>query len=215
MDYFLGINEINKVNETNLDEIKCIYTRYKINDYDRRFFDFSHAEINIENNTIVCRYDSINQVVKHIYPGKLESGSDINLPSYKSHEISWKRRVHFDIIEDKDTLLYIRNKSSRRNLLFHNESEFLRLNYVVKAINQIIFYNNYLAIVTRYIKTQRTRRKTEVPPIHHFIIIKVIPKSDNEFGLVALFQTNLNEIASFAMSHVKKSFLTNQKCYCC
>jgi len=98
-------------------------------------------------------------------------------------------------------LLYIHDKSNRKNLLFHNKSEFLRLNYVIKAINQIIFYNNYLAIVTIV--------NTKEHPAYAFILIHVIPKSGNEDRLVEVFQTNLNEIPS--LSHVDRIIFNQSK----
>jgi len=99
-------------------------------------------------------------------------------------------------------LLYIHDKSNRKNLLFHNKSEFLRLNYVIKAINQIIFYNNYLAIVTIV--------NTKEHPTYGFILINVIPNSGgNEDRLVEVFQTNLNEIPS--LSHVDRIIFNQSK----
>jgi len=189
MGYFLGIEEINKINTSNLDEMKCI-TRYNSTEENCLNFRHSNSKITVQKNTIVCQKE--NNVTKYLYLGKLSSATcNQYLPVYKSHETSWRDRIHFDIVDNRETLLYVRDDSKDENMLFVNGMEFLRLNYVFNEITEVQFFNNYLVIVTRNMSDSRNN----VEAVQGFILIQIIPKSDNEDErLVEVFQTNLNNI---------------------
>jgi len=73
--------------------------------------------------------------------------------------------------------------------------ESLRLNCVIYSIRKTELYDNYLVIITESIKMSSI--------IHGFILVKVIPKSDNKFMLVEIFQTNLYDIPSFNLPNLR------------
>jgi len=182
MEYFFGEEEIEKTNESNFDEIKCI-ARYNIITGERFSYYTFHNHVTVENNTILCQ--DKNFVSKFLYlPSKFSSRKDLS-----SVKTSWFERVHVKVVEDEYTLLYIRDKFNNKNILFDNGVEFLRLNYVINAIKRTEFYNNYLAIVTENIQTKLYKAKSQLD--HGFILIKIISKNNNEDKLVELFQTNL------------------------
>jgi len=195
MDYFLGNEEMKKINESNLDEIKCV-AQYEITKEDY-YFNFTSPDITVENNTIVCQ--DVDSITKYLYSGTLPSQSMPNesLQSYKTDETSWKTRIHFDVVH-KCTLLSIRDKSNNKNMLFDNGMEFLRINHVCDEVKEIKFYDKYLAIVTSTFIDARDRRsmkgKAEECWIHGFILINIIHKSNNEYRLVEVFQTIFNDL---------------------
>jgi len=188
MEYFLGKEEFSKINESNFNEIKCI-SRYNITEED--FSNFSSAKITVENNTIICRNEDF--FTKFSYLGSLPSTST----SYTTYETSLEERVIFNVVKHQYTLLYVRDKSKTNNILFDNGMKYLRINFVCNKITEIEFYNSYLVIVTRNIeKSKNKRRRLEGPPALGFILIKFIPKSDNEDMLVEVFKTNLYDLPS-------------------
>jgi len=193
MQYFLGKEEINKINVGNFDEIKCI-ARYSITEEDKRNFSLG-TRFTVENNAILCR--NVDFFTKFLYLGSLPSESGENLPSSNyTFETTLEKRVHYEVVEDKYTLLYVREISSNKNILFDNGMESLRLNDVIHTIKITELHNNYLVIITeRY-------EMSSGEVIDGFILVKVIPKRDNKFRLVEIFQTNLHDIPSFKLPNL-------------
>jgi len=187
MNYFHDIGDINAIEESDLDNIKCI-SKFNINKEILHFL-WETVRYTITNRSILCRTEDVVKEFK--YSGELPSKLDVanNLES-SDIETSWENRIKYEIFDDEYTLLSIRsNKDKDKNMKFVNGGDVLRFDHVLEGRVTVKFNENYLIIVinNRNYKQRKNKNPVEI------ILIKVIVKNNEENVLIEILRTNLCE----------------------
>lgn len=133
MAYFLGINEINKVKESCLDDNLTCLAQYDVTKEARKCFWWD-GRVTVKNKSII--FQDEREVQKFFYSGKLPShtGAIEFLESYNEIKVSWKKRITVEVHDKKFTLLSISNNNNNNNMEFDNGKKFIRFDHEFSEI---------------------------------------------------------------------------------
>jgi len=186
MAYFLGINEINKVKESCLDDITCIAQYNVSTEVYESFYD---SKVTVENHSIICQDENV--VRKLLYPGKLPSHTVAIelLEFYNEINASLKNRIKVEVHEKKFTLLSICGDDNYME--FDNGETFVRFDHEFSEILPPDINDDYIAIVTGDFKICYKYVTKEKRP-NYLVLFKIIEKNERKI-LVEVFRSNLNE----------------------
>jgi len=186
MNYFHHIDEINKIEESDLNNITCV-SKFVIKEVDYKVF--LDCDVSVTNHAFVCRTE---KTVKNFeYSGNLQSEPEFVANSFLESsdiETTWQNRIKYEVVENKYTLLSIRNNLEKdRNLKFVNGEEVLRFDYVLEGKLHVKFNEDYLTIVINY---GNYKQRTDKNPVY-LVLIKIVEKKNKNFEMVKLLKTNL------------------------
>jgi len=101
MAYFLGINEINKVKESCLDDHLTCLAQYDVTNNFMRETHFCDSRVTVKNHSII--FQTKRKVHKLLYSGKLASHNVATelLESHNEIKESWKNRIKVKVYEKK------------------------------------------------------------------------------------------------------------------
>lgn len=210
MVYFLGLDKMEEIKESCLDDIKCV-EQYCMTEAD--FNSLWNDKIYVYNHAILCEEEE-DLVKKIFYCGKLPqlthtdiefAGNKIVLDSIYESNISWKKRIILKMIDDKATLLSIHGNGTKGENIHFENGEFdmengILFNHKFTEIVAAESNESYLAIVTGNLELKHKDDcwifKIEKRP-SYFILIKVIPTNESKCILLTeVFRINLDECFS-------------------
>jgi len=189
MNYFHDIDEINKIEESDLDNITCV-SKFVIKEEDYKVF--LEPDVSVTNHAFVCRTKKTVKNFGYLPSGNLPSEPEFvanNFLESSDIETSWQNRIKYEVVENKYTLLSVRNNLNDRNLKFANGEEVLQFDYVLEEKLHVKFNEDYLIIVINYGNYKQKKDKNPV----EFILIKIVEKKNEDFVMVKMLKTNLRK----------------------
>jgi len=191
MAYFLGINEINKVKESSLDDNLTCLAQYDVTNNFMREAHFCDSRVTVKNHSII--FQTKRKVHKLLYSGKLPSHNVATelLESHNEIKVSWKNRIKVKVYEKKNTLLSISNNDDDDSMEFDNGKKFIRFDHEFSEIESTYFSDDYIVIATGNFKICEEYNEQEKRP-NYLILFKIIERNEQKI-LMEVCRSNLNE----------------------
>lgn len=177
MSYFLGTDKIEKINDNIIEDIECVAQYKTKRNYLRNFICLRTSAITVKTRTI--RAYNPYLIRSHISVEKFEiqelgkqsapDESPTFIEVFKNQ--CWENRIKLKVVENKYTLLSIRDEHDMQNMKFDNKAKVLLFDHVFYKVNiKVSFNGSYLAIAIgdSVNGSKKWKKKT------YFIFIKII-----------------------------------------